>query len=295
MSQGSKNLVMNVKVEEVEFESEPEAAAASSSSEATGEVKRDPERQWLQCLNNDAIKKENLGRTCEKCGRFTMVKNHKCETRCKICDKKLSSKNYLRNHMQNVHQAQPDYEFFECDLCGLRLKQKGSFIKHLKLNHKGGKIGEFQCDYDGKMFTSKWKLSNHMMVCHCVASKCKMCGSEVKNMKQHKRYLHPVVRITVACKICGKTFKNKISQVYHLKTHNKQYECHVCGHKFAVSTYLKRHLRFHDDPQAFQCQICFKRFNTPSSLRRHVKTHDKNRKSHTNVNTATTHLSLNRS
>jgi hypothetical protein len=85
---------MNIKVEEVESESETAAASPSSSNEAQNEVKNDPERQWMVCLNNDAIKKEPLERTCEKCGRITMVKNHKCETRCKICNKKLTTKEF---------------------------------------------------------------------------------------------------------------------------------------------------------------------------------------------------------
>jgi hypothetical protein len=116
---------MNIKTEEVDSESEAETAAASSSNEGTREVKSDPERQWLECLNNDEIKKEPLGRTCEKCGRVTMVKNHKCKIYCNICNKKLAAKTFLIRHLQNVHRVEPDCEFFDCDFCGLRLLMKG--------------------------------------------------------------------------------------------------------------------------------------------------------------------------
>jgi hypothetical protein len=93
MSSNSQDLAINIKTEEVDSENEPgtEAATSSSNAEATREVKSDPEIQRVLCINTDDIKKEPLGRTCKKCGRVTMVKNHKCDTRCKICDKKLST------------------------------------------------------------------------------------------------------------------------------------------------------------------------------------------------------------
>jgi hypothetical protein len=224
MSANSQDLVMNIKTEKFDPEGEKEAAVGSSSNEPTCDVKIDPERQWLECLNNDEIKKEPLRRTCEKCGRVTMVKNHKCDTRCKICDKKLARKRTLINHMQNVHRAEPDCKYFECDFCGLRFLKKGSIIKHLKLKHEGGKIEEFQCDHDGKMFTSKTRLHDHMKNCHRAASKCKVCGKEVKHLKSHMRMVHSSEKTTFACKICNKTFRNKESLASHLKTHNKHVE-----------------------------------------------------------------------
>jgi KRAB domain-containing zinc finger protein len=275
----SQDLVMNIKSETVEVKNEPEPAAASSlNTETTREVKSDPEMQRLLCLDNDEIKKEPLGRTCGKCGRVTMVKNHKCQARCKICNKKLSTKGNLIKHMQNVHRAEPDCKFFECDFCGMRCLRKSSFIRHLKLKHKNGKIEEFQCDYDGKIFTSKERLYLHMTGCHRVAAKCKMCEKEVKNMKSHIRMVHQVEKITVTCKICNKTFKNTQLLAKHLKTHNRQFKCRICDRKFALSSQLKEHMKVHEDPLTFQCKICFKCFKYSSSLTTHMKTHDQNRK-----------------
>jgi hypothetical protein len=276
MTANSQDLVMNIKVEEVESESEAEAAAASSLNEAMRDVKTDPERQWLQCLNNDDIKKEPLGRTCEKCGRFTMVKNHKCETRCKICDKKLSTKYYLVKHMQTVHRNEADFEYFECDLCGQKLQQKHFLVRHLKLKHEGNQINKFQCDFDDKIFVSKEKLKAHMKG-HRAVSKCEICRKKVKYIKEHMKLIHFVEDITVACKICGKILKNKLTLKSHLKTHNKKFECRVCGQKFAFLSRFKTHLKIHDDPWAFQCQICFKKYNSSSSLSKHVSIHDNNR------------------
>jgi hypothetical protein len=236
MSANSQDIAMKIKTEKVEIKSEPESAvAAIAPIETMREVKIDSERQWLQCLNNDEIKKEPLGRTCEKCGRFTMVKNHKCDTRCKICDKKLSTKHNLIKHMQNAHRTEPDCKFFECDFCGLRFLKKRNIIRHLKLKHEGGKIEEFQCDYDGKIFTSKNSLYGHMTACHRAASNCKVCGKVVKGMKRHIKMMHPVEKTTIACKICNKTFKNEKALANHLKTHNKQFECRVCPQKYPTA------------------------------------------------------------
>jgi KRAB domain-containing zinc finger protein len=281
MPANGKDLVMNIKTEKVDSESEPEVAAASASIEGTPDVKSDPERQWLECLNNDEIKKEPLGRTCEKCGRVTMVKNHKCQTRCKICDKKLSKKSYLIKHMQNVHRAEPDSEYFDCDFCGLRLLQKHFLIRHLKLKHEGGKIEDFQCDYDGKIFTSKVRLCGHMINCHRAAAKCEICGKVVRCMKSHVRMVHPAEKMKIACKICSKTFKNKELLACHLKMHNKQFKCHVCDRKLSTPTGLKIHLKIHNNFRDLQCRICFKGFNYSSNLTTHMRTHDQNKsKSH---------------
>jgi KRAB domain-containing zinc finger protein len=270
---------MNIKTEPVEIKSKTEAAVvATSNVKVTRDVKSDPERQWLECLENDEIKKEPLGRTCEKCGRVTMVKNHKCQIHCKICDKKLSTKGRLINHMQNVHRAEPDCKFFECDFCGVRVLVIGNFIRHLKLKHDGGKVDEFQCDFDGKIFICKKRLYDHIKACHRAASKCETCGKEVKQLKQHIQLVHPIENSTeVACKICGKILKNKITLATHLKSHNKPLECHFCKKKFILSFELKTHLKVHENPRAFQCKICFKNFNYLSTLTRHVKQHDKSR------------------
>jgi KRAB domain-containing zinc finger protein len=273
------DLVMNIKTEPVEIKSEPEvAAAASSSNEPTRDFKSDPERQWVVCPYSDEIKKEPLRRTCEKCGRVTMVKNHKCERRCKICDKKLKTKGSLINHLQNIHRAEPDCEFFECDFCGLRYQQKRNLINHLKLKHEGGKIDEFECDYDGKIFKSKARLYGHMKNCHRLVLKCEVCGKEFKNLESHMRYAHLVENTTqTACKICNKTFNNKMLLSNHLKFHNKQFECHICKKKFATAYHLKIHLKVYDNPQAFQFEI----FNNPSYIKHHKKFHDKTKiKSH---------------
>jgi KRAB domain-containing zinc finger protein len=276
MSANSQDIVVNIKTEKVYSESGPEAALASSSNEATREVKIDPEMQRVVCLNNDEIKKEPLGRTCKKCGQFTMVKNHKCRFRCKICDKKLTTKRGLIKHLQNVHQAEPDCDFFECDFCGLRCLKKGKFMRHLKLKHKGGKIEEFHCDYDGRIFTSKLKIYCHMKASHRAASKCKICGREVKHMTIHIKKFHLAEEIT--CKICFKTYKNKETFAAHLKKQNKQFKCRLCGQKYPIASQLKTHMKIHKNSRAYQCKICLKSFKTSSSVTRHMKNHDQNRK-----------------
>jgi KRAB domain-containing zinc finger protein len=299
MSANSQDLVKNIKTEAIESESEPEAAPAPlSSNEATSQVKSDPERQWLQCLNNDDIKKEPLGRTCEKCGRVTMVKNHKCETWCKICNKKLSSKRSLIDHLQNVHRAEPDCKFFECDFCGVRFLQKHNLIRHLKQKHQSGKIDEFQCDYDGKIFKSKDRIFRHMKQCHRAVSKCEICESLVKNMRKHLKFMHPVETNKVACKICDKTFKFKILLTRHLKVHNKKFEnykrhmkthdknrkkshqCKQCEYAAHTRTHLKRHLQVHDKNRVrnLKCEKCEKSFYDKLHLNQHMNIHNKNRK-----------------
>ncbi|KAI1179603.1 hypothetical protein F4777DRAFT_574908 [Nemania sp. FL0916] len=51
---------------------------------------------------------------------------------------------------------------------------------------------------------------------------------------------------------CGKVFRRKEHLTRHLKSHDTelQYECHICGRRYARSDVLKRHVEFH--PQYFK-------------------------------------------
>ncbi|KAG5669472.1 hypothetical protein PVAND_017359 [Polypedilum vanderplanki] len=72
-------------------------------------------------------------------------------------------------------------------------------------------------------------------------------------------------------------YKSEVSFKSHLKDHNRQHQCQLCGHNFSRNFFLKEHLKFHKDKFAFRCEKCQKNLSSSSILRTHMRTHDKNR------------------
>ncbi|CAJ0598907.1 unnamed protein product [Cylicocyclus nassatus] len=52
-----------------------------------------------------------------------------------------------------------------------------------------------------------------------------------------------------------------------------QYNCRVCGKKFALQRLLNRHTKCHSDLKRYLCTFCGKGFNDTFDLKRHTRTH----------------------
>lgn len=103
------------------------------------------------------------------------------------------------------------------------------------------------------------------------------------------------------CKICQKTFNQKVHYQYHMNRHNniRNFKCEECGKAFITKTDLKVHMRFHTGQrsyicdicgksywmmehlkahslkhtqQKFQCELCQQNFATPKTLKQHMET-----------------------
>ncbi|KAG5669534.1 hypothetical protein PVAND_017421 [Polypedilum vanderplanki] len=189
-------------------------------------------------------------------------KNLSKEINCKFREKKFRSKYHL---------------YYFCNHCELKFKYKTWLTLHLTTKHQKGKEIKFECDFDGKIFDSKAKIYGHMKTCHQTLEECNLCGKEIRNLNQHMRRVHAKENEKIKCQICHKTLKNQFCMRKHLKTHNKQHQCQLCGYKFSFNNQLKEHQKVHKNQFAFRCEKCQKNFNSSSILKRHLKTHDKNR------------------
>ena len=78
-----------------------------------------------------------------------------------------------------------------------------------------------------------------------------------------------------SCQICHKSYSNKCSLGYHMKTHkeSKALKCDVCLKVFSCKSKLKIHYRTHTREKPFACQICNKKFAVKHALTRHQATH----------------------
>ncbi|KAG5669497.1 hypothetical protein PVAND_017384 [Polypedilum vanderplanki] len=207
--------------------------------------------------------------------KIKQISKTKEKSDCKICEKKLSSKYNLMQHMKRLHPNEISLKVYSCDQCDLKFIKKSSLIKHLKSKHRKEKEIKYECDLDGKIFNTKAKLYSHLTKCQ--VEKCGICNKKVKFLDSHMKQIHASENQKIQCPICLKTCKNQHSLNIHLKTHNKRNQCQICGRKFALKYQLKEHQKVHENQFAFRCEKCQKNFNCSSNLKKHLKTHNQNR------------------
>ncbi|KAL7012759.1 hypothetical protein ACKWTF_015025 [Chironomus riparius] len=177
----------------------------------------------------------------------------------------------------NQSRPKPSIKLHQCRTCSSKFLTAHGLATHIRI-HKFGRFDTYECDFDGKIFTKKGNLKNHMRS-HQLEVKCKICGQEKKvlSMKDHMIAVHSDKR-KYKCHLCPKNFKLPSVLKNHLRSHDKQFECKICGKKVRNGQDLKFHIKqFHENPRSFKCEICEKGFFDKGNFKKHLKTHDKNR------------------
>ena len=107
----------------------------------------------------------------------------------------------------------------------------------------------FICNFCGKKYIDKQKLSKHIRDSHTYQKKCSHCD---------------------------KTFSRPYALSRHLQTHSTDnFECGICKVKIRRKDNFKQHLLLHDRDSKFQCKICNKSFSNNGNLSIHEKSHSK--------------------
>ncbi|PXF45330.1 hypothetical protein BWQ96_04920 [Gracilariopsis chorda] len=97
-----------------------------------------------------------------------------------------------------------------------------------------------ECNQCGKKFHSEWAAMKHRRECQVVlrCSKCQFQARSRATLAKHEKSHYDRV-----CEICGFTTGHRQKFYDHMKTHDEESTCDVCGKKYLRKASLKRHMR----------------------------------------------------
>ena len=194
-------------------------------------------------------------------------KIRKRDFRCCTCDKIVK---HMKQHIQNVHGSEEN----KCSSCGKSFSSRNFLEQHIRNVHEGKK--DHKCDVCNKYFSQSTNLNTHIKVVHEKSKKfhCKFCElsfSFLDGLKSHIKNVHDDKSKGVyKCELCNKSFSQELSVQNHIKlVHEKakQKECH----KLIARDLQKLIQAIHEKkPYDLECKIC-RSFGQRSHLRTHIK------------------------
>uniref|UniRef100_A0A1B6DAI6 C2H2-type domain-containing protein n=1 Tax=Clastoptera arizonana TaxID=38151 RepID=A0A1B6DAI6_9HEMI len=199
--------------------------------------------------------------------------NEKLPFFCEKCDKTFANSKTLRNHNISKHKKILSYE---CDKCGKKFALEYKLLEH-KQTHEGKNYKcnlcslsfikkrylrshkenhpNYICNFCGKEYTSKIKLTYHLRGSSGDGFLCQKCNLDCNCFEGYKKHMIKHERkgeMTTTCPICEIEFKNNAAFKRHLILkhpqdsirYNKQVKiCNHCKHVCSSSHHLAKHIR----------------------------------------------------
>ena len=124
---------------------------------------------------------------CEYCAKEykkTNIKNHIkemhrnfVESKCPTCGKVFPKKKALLDHIRTVHSEEKGV----CHICCKTFDNRTYLQRHIRTSHKNTEL-RFTCSYCFKKFKSNALMTNHIKIVHIINHvECKICGKSYKN------------------------------------------------------------------------------------------------------------------
>lgn len=253
---------------------------------------------------------------CELCGRSDHQPQD-CAHRhtlqkvpCELCGETFSSNITLREHVVSAHvvtvqdstedgQAQLVAEecdsknvYYVCAGCGKHFVSKQHLRAH-ELQNNCFKPERHDCSHCERSFTSKFSLSNHMML-HKKRNaelpfQCEFCAKEFGTEESLQSHLG----LEKVCLLCDGVFPcNDLLKSHVFSEHNdddeegpvqpdeaksdsgdnsaRPFQCKLCGKKFLRKQAMKNHLFAEMNLRRYVCEFCDKSYNYYSHLKEHL-------------------------
>ena len=224
---------------------------------------------------------------CKKCNFKTKWRNsmkthklrHEKHVVCDLCDTLFLKGSYMKAHRIKVHvatidpnnpEAPPSYE---CDKCDLRFASKLYLARH-RPEHNGKT--RLDCDKCRKFFWNEDELKCHYEQAHPIQEplECDHCKRLCRNRKIMQLHMRTHYKEFV-CHICGSQFSTKTLLTEHVRRHNKDWKvfCNICHKGYVNISELKEHEHVHYQDKIFMCDICGTDFTNKKNLKKHQKLH----------------------
>jgi KRAB domain-containing zinc finger protein len=198
---------------------------------------------------------------------------------------KFASKNSLIEHLKSVHEGKKRSKKFQCDLCGLQIRDKFEVQKHMESHLKTKK---FQCMRCGVWLRTQNTLNTHL---RATPSTCLYCDAKFQcklNLEKHYKEKHKTSESHWPCQKCSKVF----CSIHTLKAHQKSkcygkfylpkqnnFECKKCPKTYSSRKSFRKHQKsVHGEVESRKCQICNVEFRSMARLQLHLKNHEADEK-----------------
>lgn len=232
--------------------------------------------------NGKSTEDEPTHFTCEYCFKSFTIKckekhmwthNNEYPYKCEFCDKGYMSRSILDKH-RVVHRA--NYTMPTCDYCGKMFPSKFKITQHILRKHVEGYVipVRFRCEDCDRGFTTRGPYDAHLRRHRNEKPyQCVTCGLAYVSAKSLNKHSRRHLEKKYICDICNRKFLKEHEMYQHKLTHSglKPFECEVCHKNYASMKVLGQHRRLHDPEKRYKCKICEKRFHQSSGRRKHEK------------------------
>ncbi|XP_030760250.1 oocyte zinc finger protein XlCOF6-like isoform X2 [Sitophilus oryzae] len=215
---------------------------------------------------------------------------------CAHCDKKYTTKYFLRRHLEDNHMDSRSKNLHKCSICGYQTRRVEHFRQHQNIHLTLEERQMFACAHCDKKYTTKYFLRRHLEDNHISSRsknprknnhKCSTCGYQTRDKTQLQRHqkihLAPDERQLFACPHCDKKYTEKGRLKFHLDANHIDsrskaarkniYKCSICGYQTPLISRLQQHQKIHlarDERQLFACAHCDKKYTEKRRLKFHL-------------------------
>ena len=131
----------------------------------------------------------------------------------------------------------------------------------------------YQCMVCSRQFQRSNELRIHMESHNDKDLKCDECDRYFRGPNRLRRHKACVHKTRYKCSYCRRPFGERYAFLEHLKLHEKDCLCDVCGKTFHDNNRLSIHKRTHSAEKDYKCSLCLCVFRIKGRLLNHVKKH----------------------